>query len=249
MGQYIFGTGALSVQPVGGGSPLLFASLLDVSVDISGDIKEMNGQYTFPQAVARGKSKIQCKATSGQFDVNLFNQVFFGQTVTAGSTAFAQGEQHSVPTSTAYTITATNGATFVQDMGVVYAATGLPLKQVVSPTTAGQYSVNSTTGVYTFSASDEGVAVLINYTYTVAASGHTLAINNQLMGLAPTFQCTLGDSFNNNGSIQTLTMTLYACTASKLSMPLKADDFMQTDIEWQAQTNAAGQVGFISMSS
>lgn len=246
MGQYVFGTGSLTVQNVGGGQPFKFASLMDVSVDISGDIKEMNGQYTFAQAVARGKSKIQCKATSGQFDVELFNSTFFGQTVATGSTAYAQGEQHSIPGTTPFTIMVTNETTFVQDMGVVYAATGASLTQVTGTPTTGQYSVSS--GTYTFAAADEGLAVLISYTYT-AVGGHTLAINNQLMGLAPQFQCTLADSFNNNGVQQSLVMTLYACTSSKLSMPLKADDFLQTDIEWQAQANAAGQVGFISQSS
>lgn len=246
MGQYVFGTGSLTVQNVGGGAPYKFASLMDVSVDISGDIKEMNGQYTFAQAVARGKSKIQCKATSGQFDVNLFNSTFFGQTTTTGSTAYAQGEQHSIPASTPWTVPVTNSTTFVQDMGVVYAATGVSLTQVASGPTVGQYSVSA--GTYTFAAADEGLAVLINYTYT-ATGGRTLAINNQLMGLAPQFQCTLADSFNNNGTQQSLVMTLYACTSSKLSMPLKSDDFLQTDIEWQAQANAAGQIGIISQST
>lgn len=248
MAQFLFGVGTLSIQPVGGGSPQIFGSLENISVDFSADLKEINGQYTYAQTVGRGKSKIQCKATSAQLDTRLFNQAFFGQTVSNGSTAYAPMEAHAVPGASAYTVTVTNSTTFAQDQGVVYAATGFPFTQVVTPSSAGQYSVNSSTGVYTFSSADASAAILINYTYT-ATGGHTLPINNQLMGLAPTFQCVLGDSYNFNGATQSVTMGLYSCVSSKLGLPLKNDDFVHVDLEWQAMANAAGQVGWLSQST
>jgi hypothetical protein len=46
----------------------LFGVLQDVSVDISGDIKELYGQNQFAEAVARGKAKISCKAKFGRIN-------------------------------------------------------------------------------------------------------------------------------------------------------------------------------------
>jgi hypothetical protein len=84
MSQYVFGTGQLFATPVGGGAPLRFGALQDVSVDFSGDIKQLFGQYQFALDVARGKTKVEWKASTGNVDVNAFNQIFFGQTVTTG---------------------------------------------------------------------------------------------------------------------------------------------------------------------
>src|SRR3954463_6525269 len=84
MSQYMFGTGQLFATPVGGGAPLRFGALQDVSVDFNGDIKQLYGQYQFALDVARGKTKIEWKASSGNIDCNAFNQVFFGETVETG---------------------------------------------------------------------------------------------------------------------------------------------------------------------
>jgi len=84
MSQYVFGTGQLFAMPVGGGAPLRFGALQDVSVDFSGDIKSLHGQYQFPLDVARGKSKVEWSANSGNIDVEAFNQVYFGGTVASG---------------------------------------------------------------------------------------------------------------------------------------------------------------------
>ena len=55
-------TGAAIVNP----TPVQFATLQEVSVDYSGDIKELYGEGGFPVDVARGKIKISIKAKSAQ---------------------------------------------------------------------------------------------------------------------------------------------------------------------------------------
>ena len=129
MTQYLFGTGQLFTTPVGGGAPLRIGALQDVSVEFSGDVKMLHGQYQFPLDVARGKTKIEGKIGTGNIDVAAFNSVFFGETVTNNSEVKQIfGEAVSVPaTPGPYTVTAANGATFFQDLGVYDAVTGLPL--------------------------------------------------------------------------------------------------------------------------
>lgn len=246
MSQYVFGTGQLFATPVGGGAPLRFGALQDVSVDFSGDIKQLFGQYQFALDTARGKTKIEWKASTGNIDVEAFNQIFFAQTV-ADDDELVQviNEAGSVPAMSTYTITVANAAGFYIDLGVYFATTGLPLKQVASMPAAGQYSVNPATGIYTFNSAQASAAVLINYLYETGDSGGSLEIANQLMGVAPKFQLILSQTYNT----KTMTMILYSCVADKLSLPLKQDDYLIAELSGNANADEANRVGRLTTTS
>lgn len=321
MAQYIFGTGQLFGMPVGGGAPLKFGALQDVSVDISADIKQLYGQNQFPLAVARGKVKIEGKAMTGEVNPDLYNALFFGQTTSTGakipifseaqtipavgaggsSTAIVQAGgiatatfaaphgfsvdeditvsgasaagynvagvpvlsvpsattlTYAVPSATATPATvqgaftgsnkirvANGGALFTMDLGVINAMTGVALTQVSSGPTTGQYAV-SATGDYTFAVADVGIDVLISYIFTDPTQGGTINISNELMGVAPTWQMVLTETFDD----KTFVLVLYSCTSSKFSLPFKQDDFEVTELDFQAQSNDAGLIGYISAS-
>jgi hypothetical protein len=241
MSEYIFGTGQLFATPVGGGAPLRMGALQDVSVDFSGDLKMLYGQYQMPLDVARGKTKVEWKAGTANIDVNAFNQTFFGSTVSPGGELIqVVNEAASVPT-TPFQVTVANAATFYMDLGVYRASDGTPLTQIASGTpTTGQYKV-SAVGVYTFAAADTGIAMLFNYLYASVAttgSGGTMTLSNQLMGAAPQFQLVLSQLYK----AKSFTLILFACTAEKLSMPLKQDDYLVPEISGQAFANSAGQI-------
>lgn len=245
MSQYVFGTGQLYATPVGGGAPLRFGALQDVGVDFSADTKQLFGQYQFPLSVARGKSKIEWKAATGQIDVESFNQLYFGQTVTNDEQKIQVfNEAGTVPAMSTYTVTVANGADFFMDLGVYYQTTGLPLRQVTAGPTAGQYTVNPATGVYTFAAADASAALFFNYLYTDDSGGATLNIDNALMGNTPKFQLVLSQTFEG----KTFTLVLYSCVSEKLGLPLKQDDYLIAEVGGQAQANDAGQIGFITTS-
>ena len=60
--MFEFGAGTLWGFPVGGNTaanptPMKFGTLQDVSLDISGDVKQLYGQKQFPEAVARGNAR------------------------------------------------------------------------------------------------------------------------------------------------------------------------------------------------
>lgn len=243
----MFGTGQVFTSSVGGGNALRLGALQDVSVEFSGDVKTLHGQYQFPLAVARGKSKIEGKIGSANIDANAFNTIYFGQTagVTAGTKRQVQNESAAVPASSPYEVTAANGATFFRDLGVVDVLTGNRLKQVTASPTTGQYMVNQTTGKYTFASTDSGKAVLLNYLYTDASAGGTLEMTNQLMGITPYFELVASHIFEG----KVFTLVLYKVVADKLSLPLKQDDFLIPEIGFSAQANDAGSLGFISTTS
>lgn len=251
--QLIFGAGALwgTRNDVTGIGPDQFAILNDISIDFDFELKELYGQYQFPLDEARGKGKISGKAKSARVFASLYGDVFFGVSPTTGTTTTSENEAANVPASTPYTVTVANAATFVKDLGVFYASganAGKKLINVVSPSSAGQYSVNTGTGVYTFAAADASAAVLISYRYSVAASGYSIAINNQFMGVTPAFEADFHQSAPTANSAGSMDLALYKCMSTKFSLPFKIDDYMIPEFDFSAMANAAGQIGLLSVS-
>lgn len=245
MSQYVFGTGQLFATPVGGGAPLKFGALQDVSVDFNGDIKQLFGQYQFALDTARGKTKIEWKAASGNIDANAFNTIFFGQEVDAGDELIQVfNEAGTVPAMATYTVTVAQAANFYMDLGVYFAATGLPLKQVSGAPAAGEYSV-SASGVYTFNVAQASAALLFNYLYESASTGGSMEIGNALMGATPKFQMVLSQVYD----AKTFTLVLYSNVCEKLSLPLKQDDYLIAELSGQSMADAANRVARLTTTS
>ncbi|MBV9075641.1 MAG: hypothetical protein JOZ10_18615 [Acidobacteria bacterium] len=238
--MFQFGSGTLWGYPISGNlaanpTPIKFGTLQEVDIEISGSVKELYGQNQFADAVARGKCKITGKAKYAQIIGKHVNDLFFGQTMSAGQKLTAVDEAQSVPGGSPYTVTVTNSAQFADDWGVRYAATGLPLTRVSSAPVQAQYAVSA--GVYTFASADAGAAVLISYRYTTAA-GVQLNIRQQLMGFAPTFQILLNEQYAGKQA----NLLLYSCVADKLTFSIKNEDFVVPEFDFEAFASPSGQV-------
>lgn len=230
--------GNLAANP----TPSRFMTVQDVDVTIDQQLKELKGQYKFPDDVAPGEMKLTGKIGTGRIDYQLWNNLFFADSFATGEDAIALAEAHTVPASTPFTVTIAppSSGTFVGDLGVQYSATGQPFTKVATVAAAGQYAISG--GVYTFDSADASAGVLISYTYALT-SGHTLTVNNQLMGYGPVFELWLAEpyqAFGGNAGLNGL--HLYACRLSKLNQPFKRDDYLIIDHEFEAYPNAAGQV-------
>jgi hypothetical protein len=105
--------------------------------------------------------------------------------------------------------------------------------------------VNLATGVYTFAAADANAAVAISYLYT-STSGKKLVLTNQFMGYTPTFKATFYTTKTTQGAAAGLALVLNACTASKLSLPTKTDDYEIQEFDFSAFADAAGTIGTLS---
>ena len=235
-----FGSGILIATPSTTlATPVQFGTIQDVSLDFSFASKELMGQYQFPVAFARGEGKISGKAKFANIDGAVFNTLFFNATETTGQKLWAYNEGGTV-TTTAYT--AVNGATYDADLGVTYVSTGLPLTKVSSAPAVGQYTVNVSTGVYGFNASDNGKAILVNYSYTQTVIGSKSVIPNKLAGVVPPFQI---DFYQQNPNLpgSQWSLRLYACAASKLTVSTKNQDFMIPELDFEAYANSANLIG------
>jgi hypothetical protein len=243
MTQYAFGVGALiglRTDAVNA-TPAQFGTLQQVQLDMSFTIKELMGQFQAPAALARGALKITGKAKAARITAANFNNIFFGQTLATGNTLTQVNETQAVPGVAPYTVNVANKTTFVADLGVAYAATGIMLAPTSGAPSAGQYSVSG--GTYTFSAGDASVNLFITYSYT-ATSGTSLALTNMLMGSQPTFKLILNEQYQG----KLLNLQLNAVVSPKLSLQFKNEDFMIPEFDFAAAADAGGNIGNVWLS-
>src|SRR3954447_21127914 len=252
--QLAFGAGALwgnRTDVTGSGiDPDQFGILQDVQIDWDWTTKELWGQFQFPLDIARGQGKIAGKAKFARIFGAIFGDLFFGQTPATGQLTVSENEAATVPATTPYTVTVANAANFIDDLGIYYAGganAGLRFTRVTTPAAAGQYSVNPATGIYTFSAADAGAALLVSYAYTMA-TGKKLVITNQLIGTTPVFRATFYTVKTTGGAPGGLTLALNACTATKLSLPTRIDDYEIQEFDFAAFADATGTIGTLSSS-
>ncbi|VTZ49258.1 conserved hypothetical protein [Methylocella tundrae] len=236
--MYSFGSGVLlgTRTDIANATPVNFGLVQEVTIEETASIKELTGQYQRPVAIARGTIKTTGKAKVARISGLALANLFYGVAPSAGQVATSFAEAASVPAAAPYAVTVANATNFVDDQGVLYAATGLPLTKVASAPSPGQYSISS--GVVTFNAADAGTAVLISYTYTANNSGQKFTVSNQLLGTTPTFQAVFYTTFQG----QALSLKLNNCTSSKLSFQTKLEDFVMPEFDFSCFADPAGNV-------
>lgn len=238
--MYVFGSGVLIGIPSGANpTPINFGLVQEVTLDFTGTNKTLFGQSQYPIAVGAGTRKVTGKAKAARISAKAMNALFFGGTLAAGQTASIMGEVGTIPAVSTYIVTVANSATWTVDLGVLYAATGIPMTRVASGPTIGQYSVAA--GVYTFAAADEGVGVLISYEYTISTNGQSLLVTNPLIGSPLTFSANLyGLDPTGAGSYS---FQAYNCVSNKFSFGTKLEDFTMPEFDFDLFVNAAGNLG------
>lgn len=240
--EYFFGSGSLYGRQTGvsNPTPVRFGGVQDVTIDITFTTKQLFGQYQFPLAVARGTAKVTGKAKFAQLVGKQFNDLFFGES-SIGTTqqVGAIDESQTVANNI---VTVTHAANFVSDQGVLDTANGINMQRVASAPTVEQYSVNESTGVYTFNSALNGGIVAVSYVYNAASGGSKITLANQLVGSAPQFQMTLMGQYQS----KSLVLQLNACMSEKLALPTKIEDFMMPEFDFQAFADVSGNVGTFS---
>jgi len=237
--MFKFGSGVMTVTPAGANpTPLNIGLLQEGSVEVAQETKALYGQYRDPLAIGAGTRKWTGKAKIARFSGAVINALMFGAVMAAGMTTTAY-EAQAVPGSVSYAVTVANSATFTADQGVIYAATGLPMKRVAAAPAAGQYTVAA--GVYTFAAADASAALVIAYNYTVAGSGQNIVIPQSLIG--PTLYFGLNFTSVDPTNSAVFTGQFNACVATKWSYGTKLADFAIPEFDWTMAANAAGSVG------
>src|SRR5216683_1168382 len=82
---------------------------------------------------------------------------------------------------------------------------------------------------------------------TGASSGKKLVLTNQFMGYTPTFKATFYTTKTTGGTPAGLALVLNACTAMKLSLPTKTDDYEIQEFDFSAFADPTGAIGTLSV--
>jgi len=246
-----FGSGIIWAFPNGGqnGSnitPVEIGTLQNMKLDFTADIKSLYGLNSYPVDTAIGKRAIKGTAAFAQLEFTAWNSLIFGSagSATVGASEITSYREAALIPATPgpYTVSVSKAAHFVQDGGVRYASTGQPLIVLTSGTPAeGQYTVSS--GVYTFAAADQGVAVVITYSYSSATEGQTFTVVNQAMGTGPIVgvQCLFPYEAPSYGDMNR-TIYLPNVRFGNLSLTTKLDDYTEENTSFEAFASPSGQV-------
>lgn len=240
--QAVFGPGSLYITrtDVANSTPVNIGYCQEFSYDETPELKELYGQNRYPLIAATGTVKATGKIKAATVSGIALNAAMWGLGFTAGQLSLASSPATAIP-STPFQITPTvpDTGTFDTDLGVVNAATGVPMTLVASGPAAGQYS--HALGVYTFSSADQvsGISVIITFAYThTVAGGQKLIVTNQLIGTNPTFQLDYSSTLYGVSYY----VRFFNCTANKLARAHKLTDFMMPEIDFSFFANAAGNV-------
>ena len=248
MAQYLFGAGKVFAapiqdvygQPITNPTPVEIGVMQSVSVDISYDLKELYGRGQFAVDAARGKGSIKCKATIGRVSGALLNSIFFGGVVAEGGldviTQTINGEKIQIGGTV--TPVVPNAGTYVKNLGVTDAK-AIPLTRVTTAPVAGQYSVDESTGAYTFATADMGKVVFISFKYSATVAGAKSGLVNNLdMGYTPEFAVNLQREYKG----KFMGMEFFRCTSNKLGFSSKQDDYDLPEFEFQPMADDLNRV-------
>jgi hypothetical protein len=212
-------------------TPRKFGQLQEATFDDSFDNKDLMSTGSSPLRNFRGQRKTEIKAKFARINLSLFSDMYYGGTVNTGATLSVFNEVATVPT-TPFQVTVANSATFTEDQGVDYAATGQPLKLVATSPTIGQYSVAA--GVYTFATADAAAVVLITYSYTIT-TGQTVSVPTSLQSEAPYFEVILSNP--TDGGYQ---RRCFRCSSNKLSLAFKQGEIVYPDFDMKVYDPGTG---------
>jgi hypothetical protein len=231
-----FNVGFAAAIPAGANpTPIPFALIDGLTIGVKPEYATYDGQWIHTKVVALKSAKTSGKIDTIQIFAGPLAQIF-GATPSAGSQIPVIAELKTGLSGAAYTVA--NGATFATDCYVLNLSDGIQMTRVASGPTAGQYSVNTTTGAYTFNATDNGKNFAFTYTYTSASVGKTLDIVNTTGGIVTGFQL-VGFAPSTNG--KPLGVKVYNAFFDDYSLTLKADDFVKKGLSWFAAEDPTTQ--------
>lgn len=219
-------------------TPINIGYAQELSFEFSGSNKQLYGQNQLPLVAARATVKPTAKFKAAVLSGLALNNIFWGQTFASGGIAWNIDSTFSVST-TSTNVTIGSSSTFDANLGIKYAATGLPLIRVATGSeVAGSYS--QTGNVAAFATADSGVALKITYTNTNLI-GQNLLVTNQPIGTTPTFQLDYYTNLNQPAA-KPYIVRVYQCIASKYTQAFKLEDFMTPEFELDIFANASGQL-------
>lgn len=226
-------------------TPVYFGVAQDLMIDHERKLVELRGQFAYPVDVAGGEASVKGSIKFARLSASVANDLILGGTLTQAAGRQVSVVVNGLPETAVFsaTVTVAHAATFAEDLGVFYHATGKQLLHVASAPALGQYSVVETTGVYSFNASEvAGTVFDFFYEYSVTTNPQ-IVLQNPLMGASPAYELHIQQYYVNNGGVLTsIHYKLNAVRSSKLTTPFKNGAYTIGDLAFTAFADQSGQV-------
>ena len=237
--MFIFGPGVI-IGTLPGGTPINVGLANEISFSEKTTIKELHGQYRRALAIGAGTIKTTVKLKNARLSGLALAQLYLGVSPTLGGNYAVIGEAHTLGTIGTPTVTLAppNSGTFLTDQGVIYTNTGQAFTVASGAPATGSYTVNTTTGVYSFASGDEGAATLISYDYNTSALGQNMTSGNPLLG--PTVTISLLINYTDPSTGFHSSLKLFKVVLEGIDLATKLEDFTYPEINGTAYANAAG---------
>ncbi len=246
----VFGPGILILTrtDISPGAPINVGFVQEFSIEAAATTKQLFGQKQYPLSAARGTVKLTGKFKAATVSGYAMNAAFYGQSSFSSTGAgIAWNVQSTFTTSTtSSSVQVGSSLTFDADLGITYAASGLPLQRVSTGSEGtGKYSLSST-GLYSFAGTDGGTGASpgtpLKITYTsLTAAGQSLIVTNQMIGTTPTFQLDYYTSLSQPTS-KPFVVRIFSAVASKHAMMFKLEDYVIPEFDFDIFANASDQV-------
>lgn len=237
-----FGSGYLlaapqttSGNPATNPTPLQVGVIQNIKFSLGAEIKSLFGQLQWPVDSAIGKRTIKGSFEFAQISNILMSQLFLADPVTAGGDETRVDDPYTAVASVVTVAPPFSGVYFA-DLGVRYAATGLPFTDVGagSLTAAGQYKVVLSTGVYTFYSADATAQVLVSYQYSQSTVGNTLTAGNHQMGFGPVLALDCWFAYEANSTSGGIGFYFPNVRLGKIDATTKIDDYTMYATDFEA---------------
>lgn len=195
-GSFVFGVGEMYTTPnAKNPDPIKIGTPQGLSLSFSGDEASVFGNKRF--AVARAGTTLDTTATitMGEFQPEFFSRYLFG--ATKGKGRHKQIEEVVILTDNSGTVSYV-ADDFDRNLGVI-GKDGTRYALVETAPTEFQYTLDKTTGTYTFNAAAATKTVSIRYGQFFPNEGDQYVIKNSLMGSTPSFQLEVVGEFEGKG--------------------------------------------------
>lgn len=243
-GKKVFGAGRpFATANIANATPIRFLLPQDQSITFKRGSKSIFGENQMAADVSGGELEVSGKVTYGGSVARVFGDLLFNAGSSTGQIAEADNELCTIAS---HAFTVANGATFAANYGVRNTTTGAIYQRVAAAAeTAGvSYSVNTTTGVYTFNASETGTTFKVSYTYTVVGTGETVNMTNMPMGKVQDFTATHVFPWTNNSNVvEQDIITLLSCIATDADISSKGADYGKPTFSFAAACDANDNLG------
>lgn len=237
--MYEFGVGTMFSRI--NGTSYEFGTLQNVSFDWKFDLKQLRGRKQMPVHLARGQASLEGKAEYADIKGGALNLILNG-TQSSGMLIVAEPITTNIPATTPFTVTFTApNSGVLKSLLVVYDVSGntkVPLTMVAGTPETGEYSY--TNGTITFAEEDAGLKIQYQFDYTVT-TGKTIAITNNIMGTAPSFELEFYANLDNTPIVFAFNKVI----TSALGMSFKNEDYLIPNVSFQCYADAADIVGYV----